>query len=592
LDELIGRGKRTQLSGLLRFAMDASEYRIVAAANFDGAQRLANIEKLFTLAERFERSGAYLIRDFVRFVQEFEDAGGRESEGQIDDSADAVRLMSIHQSKGLEFPVVIIPDLHRQPDNRREWWALDRHRGLTLKVPDGRGKLVAGCAFTTFTERAKRREEFESMRLLYVAATRAKDRLVLSGAAKDLASLRNSWLDWLCEAFQVNRQPETSLLRSGEDIEVGVTVNLVDSLTQPDSSEGAEVLDALRNLAPPVNEGFPLLKPIEPQRASGLHRFSVTQLLNYRRCPRQYYFDRVLQTPQEDQVAVWNDADAPEPPANLTATLKGAVIHRLCETYSEGDDLHARLKSSFEEVLRQRAAQLSERLVEIDPEKAVHDLLPLARNYVSSSVRERIEAARTDGQSALGIQHVPLGVTSELRFRLRRPLGLVTGTIDKLLIYPSLAGVSAEIIDFKTNRFRAREESSRTSEREQLAFAFASSSREEGSPIQAEVDAAVGDYRLQMQAYALAVRELIPSVGRVKVTLHFLHPNVEAGLPDSLLEREAAARAIDEAMAELVSSYGPENFPTRPAGHCRVCNFLDLCLPGRRWLSETAGSES
>ena len=618
LDELISRAKRSQLSELLRFAIDSSEYRNVAAATFDGAPRLANIEKLFTLAERFERSGAYLIRDFVRFVQEFEEAGGRESEGQIDDSADAVRLMSIHQSKGLEFPVVIIPDLHRQPDNRREWWALDRHRGLTLKVPDGRGRLVAGFAFTTFAERAKRREEFESMRLLYVAATRAQDRLILAGAAKDLSSLRTSWLGWVSKALGLSAQTESCVVKPAEEVEIRVTVNLVyDSAQSSSPAAGAAIrqaassssssvstfggdcdkpaarrtFEAEAELSPPEDERFPLLERIEPQRPSGIHRFSVTQLLNYRRCPRQYYFDRVLHTPSEDQVAVWNDADAPEPPANLTATLKGAVIHRFCEVYAEGDDFHTRLKRSFEEVLKQREAQLSERLVEIDPERAVRDLLPLARNYVSSKVRQRIETARAAAQhSATGSQHLRVGVTSELRFRLRRPLGLVTGTIDKLLIYQSLAGLNAEIIDFKTNRFHARKEAAVEDAREQLIFDFAGAVRQQPSSLEAEVEAAARDYRLQMQAYALAVRELMPEIERVKVTLHFLDPDIEVSLPEALLEREAAARAIDEATAELVSSTEPESFQTRPAGHCRVCNFLDLCQPGRGWLSETRGS--
>ena len=68
--------------------------------NFDGAQRLANVERLFTLAARFESSGTHLIRDFVRYVEEFEAIGSRESEGQIDQAADAVRLMTIHQAKG------------------------------------------------------------------------------------------------------------------------------------------------------------------------------------------------------------------------------------------------------------------------------------------------------------------------------------------------------------------------------------------------------------------------------------------------------------------------------------------------------------
>ncbi len=593
VDTFIARAKRSQLSELLRFAVEASEYRIVAAANFDGAQRLANIDKLFTLAERFEGSGAYLIRDFVRFVQEFEDAGGRESEGQIDDSADAVRLMSIHQSKGLEFPVVIIPDLHRQPDNRREWWALDRHRGLTLKVPDGRGRLVAGCAFTTFAERARRREEFESMRLLYVAATRAQDRLILSAAAKDLSSLKTSWLGWVSKALGLSKQTEGGVLNIAEGGEIRLTVNLVDGSAQSRSLQTDDAFETKQEPTPPVDERFPLLGRIEPQRASGLHRFSVTQLLNYRRCPRQYYFDRVLHAPSEDQVAVWNDADAPEPPANLTATLKGAVIHRFCEVFTEGDDLHAKLRSSFSEVLKQREAQLSERLVEIDPEKAFRDLLPLAENYVSSKVKERIEAAGADAQhSAPSTQGLPLGVTSELRFRLRRPLGLVTGTIDKLLIYRSAAGLCAEIIDFKTNRFHARKDTPRMSEREQMSFDFAGAVRQQSSSLESEVEAVARDYRLQMRAYALAVRELMPSVARVKVTLHFLDPNIEARLPDALLEREAAGRAIDEATAELVSSTAPESFQTRPAQHCRVCNFLDMCQQGRRWLSENSGSES
>ena len=162
----------------------------VIAATFDGAQRLANVQRLFTLAERFERSGTHLIRDFVRYVEEFEAIGSRESEGQIDEATNAVRLMTIHQAKGLEFPIVIIPELQRYSRVADNWVLLDRHRGLTLKVPDGRGKLVAGCTFNRFEQRNAWREQFESMRLLYVAATRAQDRLILSGTTKEL---RQPW---------------------------------------------------------------------------------------------------------------------------------------------------------------------------------------------------------------------------------------------------------------------------------------------------------------------------------------------------------------------------------------------------------------
>jgi ATP-dependent helicase/nuclease subunit A len=608
LDELIGRARRSGVSELLRFAVEASEYRTVAAASFDGAQRLANLEKLFTLAERFERSGAYLIRDFVRFVREFEEAGGRESEGQIDDSADAVRLMSIHQSKGLEFPVVVIPDLHRLPDNRREWWALDRHRGLTLKTPDGRGKLAAGSTFAAFAEREKRREEFENMRLLYVAVTRAQDRLILSAAAKDLgATVRRSWLGWISKALELEKEPDNALLKSGE-ADVQLTLNLADAVAFR-SSQLDEDRAAIQpeDLKAPEGESFPLLGPVGPERGTGLHRFSVTQLLNYHRCPRQYYFDRLLHTPGDEEIAIWNDAEAPEPPANLTATLRGAVIHRFCERFTEGDDLQDSLKSSFEVVLRQRAAELGDRVLEIDSEKAVHDLLPLARNYLGSRVRQRIEAARaiTDA-SALSTRNIPLGVSSEQRFRVRRPLGILTGTIDKLLIRSSENGLIVEIIDFKTNRFRGRgveasgdlgdairkelrgrTKQARSAGHGQLSLDFVergSGASDRDLLLQAEVEAVAAEYQIQMQAYALAVRELIPAVSSVRVTLHFLDPDIEVSLADELLEAEACRRAIDDAMLSIVSSSSPGSFPAHPADHCRICSFVDLCPPGREWV--------
>jgi len=89
-----------------------------------------------------------------------------------------------------------------------------------------------------------------------------------------------------------------------------------------------------------------------------------------------------------------------------------------------------------------------------------------------------------------------------------------------------------------------------------------------------------------MQSYALAAHELISKADRIQVTLHFLDPNLEKRLPRSLLERDACASAIDETMLAIVSSNSPESFEVRPADHCRVCSFQDLCGAGRKWLAE------
>jgi hypothetical protein len=215
-------------------------------------------------------------------------------------------------------------------------------------------------------------------------------------------------------------------------------------------------------------------------------------------------------------------------------------------------------------------------------------------------------------------------------FRLRRPLGILTGAIDKLLVLPAAncKGFDIEIIDFKTNRMKARTTDGSASSAslgprtsrpptvedgsvlnvatemqagrprsqyqvDQFAFDF------DPTPVEADVvvapvsledrlRVAASDYQLQMQAYALAVSDLLPSLaakgGRINVTLHFLDPNVEFHLPSELLSRDACARAIDEAMMDIVASHEPAEFPVRPALHCRTCSFLSICRGGRQWL--------
>jgi ATP-dependent helicase/nuclease subunit A len=628
IDSMIARRNRYSIADLLRYAVSSSEFLIVVAANFDGAQRVANIEKLFRLAEQFEKSG-HLIRDFVHYVEEFEAIGGREGEGQMDESANVVRLMTIHQAKGLEFPIVIIPDLHREPNRREAAFILDRHKGVSVRVPDGRGRSVRGALFNDLSQRNRWREDFESMRLLYVAATRAEDRLIFSGAV-DRKSLENLgknerlWVAWLWRALSLESHAQSGMVKISDDAQIQITINRD---AQADQIEAATtktiVQEKTFDASRPFEEVFPLLRPIDAQRGQVLRRFTVTQLINFQRCGRQYYFDRMLRTPGAEERSVWNDAEAPEPPANLTATLKGAVIHRFCEMYREGEDVETRLSTSFDEVLSQRQAELVGRAFDIEPKEAVRALLPLAENYLKSDVFRRVIAAQAVAGSKFQTpnpQSSP-GLWSELRFRLRRPLGILTGTIDKLLITANGAGVDAEIIDFKTNRFPPSSKR-RSSDGERAAISAKSVStlavtspaqgaqgfldfeataavsavnasdvlEEAGAPLQERIKTAADDYQLQMQAYALALRELLPAnvpLRSLRATLHFIDPNVEVAVAGALLDPDACVGAIDDAMntiAALDGTLDADQFPPLPATHCRMCNFQDLCPAGREWL--------
>src|SRR5262245_2669039 len=561
LDSMIERRNRYGIADLLRYAVDSSEFETVIAANFDGAQRVANVEKLFRLAEQFERSG-HLIRDFVHYVEEFEAIGGREGEGQMDETANVVRLMTIHQAKGLEFPVVIIPDLHREPKRGEAAFILDRHKGMTVRVPDGRGRSVRGALFNELGQRNRWREEFESMRLLYVAATRAEDRLILSGAIdrKSLENLmttdREQWLAWIWRALDLEPHSQSSVINIAGNAQIQITIDRElqsQTLVRPKSRHSKAEVEIDSTL--PLEKIVPLLQPVPAEHGKALRRFTVTQLINFQRCARQYYFERLLRTPGREERAVWNDAEAPEPPANLTATLKGAVIHRFCETFREGENVEARLTASFEDILSQRQAELVGRTFDINETEAVRALKPLAENYLSSDVFRRVAAAVlvASGGELDSVPRSAPGLWSELRFRLRRPAGILTGTIDKLLITPGTNGdgVDVEIIDFKTNRFPPSAKRAATKVRSAATAQLKVSTTATGQGLlnfesvteelvtekfetsQAgmhdQITQVANDYQLQMQGYALALRELLPADVRIqslRATLHFIDPQI------------------------------------------------------------------
>jgi hypothetical protein len=162
-------------------------------------------------------------------------------------------------------------------------------------------------------------------------------------------------------------------------------------------------------------------------------------------------------------------------------------------------------------------------------------------------------------------------------------LGILFGVIDKLLITRSLI----EIFDFKTNRIipaKTQEPPPEPSKETQFSFNFEET--ESNASMTAALRTTSEDYELQMQSYALAVRELLPALSdrSMRVTLHFLQPNVELHLADELLAPAACEAAIDEAMLRIISSSDPVHFPVKPAPHCRACNFLSLCSAGKEWV--------
>ena len=186
LEELRRDARDLPLHAFLWRAYARTGALAVAAALPGGAARRDNLLRLTALAQRFEENGWRGLSRFLRWLEELRESGRLPAEAPA--GGDAVRILSIHKSKGLEFPVVFLAGLgHRF--NRRDLTddlPVDASLGLGLRRTDPElGVEYPTLARAAVTRALQRQSESEELRVLYVAMTRAKDRLYLSCALKN-----------------------------------------------------------------------------------------------------------------------------------------------------------------------------------------------------------------------------------------------------------------------------------------------------------------------------------------------------------------------------------------------------------------------
>ena len=179
------------LTDLLWQIYDDRDLMALCAAMPDGDARRARLHQLLSLSETFERTGYQGLHRFVAWLDQQERDGREPASGAPE--GQCVRIMSIHRSKGLEFPVVFLCDLSRRFNKADASAAVLVHPKLGLGPK--RYDLLRGVQYPTFARsaiarRLERETLSEEMRLLYVAMTRAKDRLILTGTFADLDETR------------------------------------------------------------------------------------------------------------------------------------------------------------------------------------------------------------------------------------------------------------------------------------------------------------------------------------------------------------------------------------------------------------------
>jgi ATP-dependent helicase/nuclease subunit A len=445
-----------------RLALDELLARVVRRTGYDlhvlalpgGARRLANVHKLLRLAAGFEARRGRDVRGFIDLATAELEADAREPDAPVDLSdLQAVRLMTIHAAKGLEFPVVVVADLGRKGNTRQPDLLVDGRRvGLRLVGIDNTKEKALDWEEIAAARRAA--DEAEERRVMHVAMTRAEERLILSGAVE----LDKGWpalgpgaapVQWMGPALLPDPGVLSSL--SAEAVRewtaghhagrVRAVLNAPATLGRvlrlgPGApgeqlslalGDAAEVpveapADAAANV-PPVDPAAPP-DPIAP-RPPAPATLSYSSLARYAACPYRFHLERGLGLPEQEPPAHLRDAQAPG--EGLDPRLRGTLVHELLERLEHG------APPPGEDAVRALAAAYE---VELADEE-VADLLAMVRAFAESALGARLGAA-----ADVRREHV-------FAFPLMADGPLVNGVVDALA---HEADGTALVVDYKSDR--------------------------------------------------------------------------------------------------------------------------------------------
>ncbi len=263
---------------LLRRAVDALDLDAALAAGPDGERRRRNLEKALGLARTFgERGGT--AAELAARLRWLAAQPPREPEADLDD-ADAVTLLSIHAAKGLEWPVVLLPDLGAPARSDAGRARIDSSGRLCADWFDAAsGSFVRTPSMEAAREEGRRAATAESRRLLYVALTRARDLLVLSGEGRPRQDGTRTFPGW----------------RGLIEEAVGGDPALVRRVSLAEATTLAHGPPIAAPAPPAPSPAAALASPrLAPPAPPTPIRLAVTQLAEFARCPRRHHLARVL----------------------------------------------------------------------------------------------------------------------------------------------------------------------------------------------------------------------------------------------------------------------------------------------------------
>ncbi len=392
-------------------------------------RRMANVRKLERLAREFEARDGRDLRRFAQALAAGRVGSVRETEAPPPAAGTgAIRLMTIHSAKGLEFPVVCLADLAHQLVTREPPLLADRGR-VGLRLPTVERRAVDTLAYAQLRAERAVAAFAEEQRIIYVAMTRARERLILSGAARFARwpAEPASAIAWLGPAL-VGDLPSRAAAGGGVAVLAGAgDVALRLTLCTPDDAEQLLGLGAAQDdgfeqgpAAPPA-DADPMPGGAAAMRVSAPNppALSYTAIAEYERCAYRYHLQRVIGLP---------DVELPGG-GDSGAAARGVVIHALLERF----DFAAPVAPSEREVADLAALAG----VAFGPGEDLAALAALAGAFAQSPLCGRLAAARDVRREEV------------FAFALRGEQELLRGFLDVAAVEPD---GTLLIVDYKSDQ--------------------------------------------------------------------------------------------------------------------------------------------
>jgi ATP-dependent helicase/nuclease subunit A len=482
------------IAALLGEALKRTAYDAVLLAEFLGERKLANLHKLLERARAADR-GVTDLDGFITQLAQFISQQPKEAlAATLPENADVIRLMTIHHAKGLEFPLVIVPDLDRPLRVPAPCAALHRDLGPLVPLPSEDDRQCA-TGMSIFASLEQVEELEERKRLLYVAATRAADYLIFSSSLEDFDKLKSDWMKLVAERYDL----QSGAFRGGlpadyEPPQVCVVTDPQTDHRPVGRTRGPDLLRMLEEAHQLADEGggaIPAETVEVPPDLAARRRFTVSQLTG------KLEPADVLRSP-----LAGDDGE----PAALPGKARGlgTLVH----------DVLSRIDWRVEYDLAGWCEHLAGQHVPAKPDDVARQARELLERFCATPRAQKLAQAKT--------------LNREVEFLLAWPPGepnsdgrFLHGYIDCL--YQDTRG-DWHLIDYKTDNLSAD-----------------------------EVAREAKQYEMQIGLYALAAERAL-GVAPVEVVLYFLKPGVERCVAWNDAARRATTDQINQAIAATTLS--------------------------------------